>query len=424
MEIISFSLVSELPKSQNGIVESNLVGADSPLHPSVCPIDPKLDFVTGLIELELAKPYSFSSKMRQSNALRWTFVFLLLLLNAINGVLGQQGVSKKSWLLNKAKSSDNGVIKVNSEEFQKYILKGPRAYNIILTITAIADQFNCQPCKGVKGLTDLISQTFEKARGTKSNPKHNTFFVELDYDINTQNAFQALRIQQVPQILYIGRNQKSLTYANFFESLGDENSLKLNTQLTPEFVLDWMMKKSGVKGLSLPSGAGFQSNGDSGASYVGAGSPISWFGYGFAVLMILIPVVYIQRKNFVVYFLICCAVFFFCISGGMFNIIREVPFAEYDRNSGKVRYFSNGGQMQYAAEGFIMGFLQIILGLAVVLMNTVSVKSPNSFQRNLTMVAFALFCYVIFYFIRDLYGLKMGGYNKGFVWDYREIFRK
>lgn len=55
-------------------------------------------------------------------------------------------------------------------------------------------------------------------------------------------------------------------------------------------------------------------------------------------------------------------VFWFAVSGGMYNIIRGVPLVGYDRRSGQAMLFLQG-QGQLGAEGFIMGTLYLTFGL-------------------------------------------------------------
>lgn len=73
-----------------------------------------------------------------------------------------------------------------------------------------------------------------------------------------------------------------------------------------------------------------------------------------------------------------------CISGGMYNIIRHTQFAE-TRKDGSVNYINGDARDQYAAEGMILGALNLAVAVMIVLMNSraygttevVDVKNPK-----------------------------------------------
>ncbi|KAI5085009.1 hypothetical protein GOP47_0001178 [Adiantum capillus-veneris] len=59
-------------------------------------------------------------------------------------------------------------------------------------------------------------------------------------------------------------------------------------------------------------------------------------------------------------------VYFFSVSGGMHNIIRSMPLFMADRNNpGKLVFFYQASGMQLGAEGFTVGSLYMVFGLAL-----------------------------------------------------------
>lgn len=84
-------------------------------------------------------------------------------------------------------------------------------------------------------------------------------------------------------------------------------------------------------------------------------------------------------------------VYFFSVSGAMFNIIRKMPMFIADRQDpGKLVFFYQGSGMQLGAEGFSIGFLYTIVGLLLAFMTHLLVKARNrNVQRGLMI--FALF---------------------------------
>ncbi|CAA0825183.1 Probable dolichyl-diphosphooligosaccharide--protein glycosyltransferase subunit 3B [Striga hermonthica] len=71
-------------------------------------------------------------------------------------------------------------------------------------------------------------------------------------------------------------------------------------------------------------------------------------------------------------------VYFFSVSGVMFNIIRKMPLFLTDReNPTKMVYFYQGSGMQLGAEGFAVGFLYSAVGLLLAFATHVLVKVKN-----------------------------------------------
>ncbi|GAB2298833.1 hypothetical protein Dimus_032910 [Dionaea muscipula] len=82
-------------------------------------------------------------------------------------------------------------------------------------------------------------------------------------------------------------------------------------------------------------------------------------------------------------------VYFFSVSGAMFNIIRKMPMFIQDRNDpGKLVFFYQGSGMQLGAEGFAVGFLYTIVGLVLALVTHGVIKIRNvNVQRTLMVIA-------------------------------------
>lgn len=85
-------------------------------------------------------------------------------------------------------------------------------------------------------------------------------------------------------------------------------------------------------------------------------------------------------------------IYWFSVSGGMFNIIRGVPFVGYDHRKRTSMLFTSG-QGQLGAEGFIMGTLYTTVGLAVAAFITLipKVKDPSAQRVAAYAVMFVAF---------------------------------
>ncbi|KAL1562473.1 putative dolichyl-diphosphooligosaccharide--protein glycosyltransferase subunit 3B [Salvia divinorum] len=80
-------------------------------------------------------------------------------------------------------------------------------------------------------------------------------------------------------------------------------------------------------------------------------------------------------------------VYFFSVSGAMFNIIRKMPMFIADRQDpSKLVFFYQGSGMQLGAEGFSIGFLYTIVGLLLAFVTHVLVRVKNKNVQRVVML--------------------------------------
>lgn len=87
-------------------------------------------------------------------------------------------------------------------------------------------------------------------------------------------------------------------------------------------------------------------------------------------------------------------VYFFSVSGTMYNIINKIPIATVDKDDpGKLVFFYDGSRMQFGGEGFTVGFLYTIfrLLLAFVTRGLVHVKNRNIQRLAMLLAIFVSF---------------------------------
>ncbi|KAK4491952.1 hypothetical protein RD792_002736 [Penstemon davidsonii] len=96
-------------------------------------------------------------------------------------------------------------------------------------------------------------------------------------------------------------------------------------------------------------------------------------------------------------------VYFFSVSGAMFNIIRKMPMFLVDRQDpNKFVFFYQGSGMQLGAEGFSIGFLYTIVGLLLALVTHLLVRLRN---RNVQRVVMIVVLFVSFWAVRKVVSL-------------------
>ncbi|PHU04054.1 putative dolichyl-diphosphooligosaccharide--protein glycosyltransferase subunit 3 [Capsicum chinense] len=98
-------------------------------------------------------------------------------------------------------------------------------------------------------------------------------------------------------------------------------------------------------------------------------------------------------------------VYFFSVSGTMYNIINKIPIAMVDRDDpGKLVFFYDGSGMQLRAEGFTIGFLYTMFGLLLAFVTRVLVHEKN---RNIQRCTLSLTCAKGKQYVRPRYARVM-----------------
>lgn len=110
----------------------------------------------------------------------------------------------------------------------------------------------------------------------------------------------------------------------------------------------------------------------------------------------------------------------FCVSGGMYNRIRNVPW-----DDGKGGMFAGGQRGQFGAESVLVGFLYIVMALTVIFLNTTvhSVKISSSYVRSAVACGVLAVFALLWRYMAFVYTIKNGGYNHGFVWSFSRMLR-
>eukprot|EP00250_Pteridium_aquilinum_P006043 c16030_g1_i1 orf=58-1089(-) len=112
-------------------------------------------------------------------------------------------------------------------------------------------------------------------------------------------------------------------------------------------------------------------------------------------------------------------VYFFSVSGGMHNIIRSMPLFMADRNNpGKLVFFYQASGMQLGAEGFTVGLLYTVFGLALAFITHFLPRVKSQTTQRTVMVT----CMVIgFWVVRQVIYLDnwKTGYSVHAYWPNR-----
>jgi oligosaccharyltransferase complex subunit gamma len=111
-------------------------------------------------------------------------------------------------------------------------------------------------------------------------------------------------------------------------------------------------------------------------------------------------------------------VYYFSVSGGMYNIIRGIPWASVDEQ-GRPVFFHQGQGYQLGGEGFYAGLFYLVTSLLLFIMTYVVPRVKSKFHQRLCSAACLFFGYLLVVQFVALYKWKAGYYVHGY-WPRRK----
>lgn len=274
-----------------------------------------------------------------------------------------------------AKSQD-GVIRMDDNRFRRFVATDdPRPYAMILFFDA----------QQLREQTELRLEEFRREFGlvASSYIKHNeggsgdgkVFFCDVEFK-EAQGVFRMFDVQTLPHVRHLaaGSGDHKLSvemnageFPRSAEGVAAFVTAKTRQECgaieRPPFLSrNRMLALLGLFLVSAPI---------VGKKLAAPGSPL---------------------RDYRVWMVGALAIYFFSVSGGMHNIIRNMPLFTVDRNDpSKLQFFYHGSGMQFGTEGFIVGFLYTIVGvlLAYVTHFAPNIRSKNS-QRMLMVISITI----------------------------------
>lgn len=240
------------------------------------------------------------------------------------------------------------------------------------------------------------------------------FFAELDFNLN-QEIFQAVNLQSAPFLFLVPpsfstNSPKIGTLYNKLRSKYNFGAVQPNVRVSE--ITDFIARRTGVS-IEAQRTVGVS---DLGHLVFLLGTGLFAF-YCYAVRFRTIPLIY---------FLTALVFYLFCSSGGMYNILRGMPFSQVGQR-GEVQYISYGHGGQYGAESMIVGSLVFGCALLLILLNSLSFKTwqGSSFSGVMSWLSSPFFTSALLLFLwkeyLGVYTMKNPSYRFGFVWDRRSF---
>ncbi|KRX90057.1 Magnesium transporter protein 1 [Trichinella pseudospiralis] len=322
------------------------------------------------------------------NASYWlaTTVLCLIFLPLINSqrTMKEQLVSleekvtfMQDWL---AKRS---VLRLNNAKFQQYVRSSPRNYSVIILLTSQSNR-QCRICGVVQDEFEVVASSY---RFTNMNSKR-LYFVLADYE-EAGEVFHTLGISAIPIILHVPPrgNLKRQDKMDFQRS-----------GIQAEAIAKWVQERTDVviPVMRPPNYAG----------------PVALF----LLLMLVCGLLYMKRSSLdFLYnrnlwgFLALCITFAF-LSGQMWNHIRSPPFFYHNPKTGQWTIFSQGTQMQFIVETYIVGLIYMAITMGfILLIDATDMKTSSSKTRFYAYAGIGLVV-IVFSFLLSVFRLKYRGY--------------
>ncbi|KRY83920.1 Magnesium transporter protein 1 [Trichinella pseudospiralis] len=275
------------------------------------------------------------------------------------------------------------VLRLNNAKFQQYVRSSPRNYSVIILLTSQSNR-QCRICGVVQDEFEVVASSY---RFTNMNSKR-LYFVLADYE-EAGEVFHTLGISAIPIILHVPPrgNLKRQDKMDFQRS-----------GIQAEAIAKWVQERTDVviPVMRPPNYAG----------------PVALF----LLLMLVCGLLYMKRSSLdFLYnrnlwgFLALCITFAF-LSGQMWNHIRSPPFFYHNPKTGQWTIFSQGTQMQFIVETYIVGLIYMAITMGfILLIDATDMKTSSSKTRFYAYAGIGLVV-IVFSFLLSVFRLKYRGY--------------
>ena len=277
----------------------------------------------------------------------------------------EEAAEKVEYLHQLTAKSSSRVISLDDAAYKRYVLDGNRPYYVLLTFTALSAGTQCPLCHDFQRSLSMTAQQYHEDHPTPASYSSNQpaiFFINVDAAKN-RDVFEAMKLNTAPVsvILPPRLTSKPLKLATVVSAAGGKQKFVLQQRNHPHDVVQYVHKNTGqmvninynaVNGEEIVIGA------------LAAATVLFVLYRYFDQLMAF-------RTNPNIRFFLCLCgwlLYMWCISGGMYNIIKGNIFAHAEKDK-PTEYISPEGRDQYGAEGLILGFLNIAASFALVLVN-------------------------------------------------------
>ncbi|XP_078437171.1 putative dolichyl-diphosphooligosaccharide--protein glycosyltransferase subunit 3 [Wolffia australiana] len=301
-----------------------------------------------------------------------TLLLFLLIVHQFSSSLADPAADAIAELEAIRSKSPSGVIHLDDRSVGRFLtsVKSPRPYTLVVFFDAahLRGKSDLQLPK-LRSEFDLLSKAFSARFEADPAVYSRLFFCDIEFG-QSQSSFALFGVSSLPHVRVVGpkitnlKDSDSMDQADFTrgaESMADflesKTGIDLGPIQRPPFISGRQMAFLGFLGIvSAPFLVRRIVSGDT---------------------MLHDPRIWMVGAVFI---------YFFSVSGAMFNVIRGMPMFMMDRNDpNKFVFFFQGSGMQLGAEGFTIGFLYTIVGLMMALVTHGLVKLRSATAQRVLM---------------------------------------
>lgn len=235
------------------------------------------------------------------------------------------------------------VIRLNFEKFKYYVKSAPRNYTMVVMLTALSANRECQICKPANDEYQIVAQSWRYS--AQFNNK--LFFAMVDFD-EASDVFRMLNTASAPQFIIFGRKGKPKAADNLdLPRVG----------FSAEAITKWIQDRTDIS--------------------VKLFRPPNYSGLLLIILLVFMigGLLYVKRNNLeflynkTTWSMITIGLILIFISGQMWNQIRGPPLVHRNPQTGQIGFFAGGHGYQFIAETYIIFSLYGATVLGMILLN-------------------------------------------------------
>jgi hypothetical protein len=276
------------------------------------------------------------------------------------------------------------VIRLNFDKFKQYVKSAPRNYTMVVMLTALGANRECQICKPANEEFQIIAQSWRYS----AQFNNNLFFAMVDFDEGS-DVFRLLNTASAPQFIIFGRKGKPKAADNLdLPRVG----------FSAEAIAKWIQDRTDIS--------------------VKIFRPPNYSGLLLIILLVFMigGLLYVKRNNLEFLYnrttwsiiTISCILIF--ISGQMWNQIRGPPLVHRNAQTGQIGFFAGGHGYQFIAETYIIFALYGSVVVGMVLMNEApKYANDNSIKKVMAIGGLAMVT-LFFSMILSIFRSKYAGY--------------
>lgn len=301
----------------------------------------------------------------------------LILIQSINcfkeDALNEKIEQLTDWSLKKP------VIRLNTENFKHFVKTNIKNYSVIVMLTALNTQRQCQICRPADNEYQIIAQSWRYS-GQFSNK---LFFAMVDFD-DAPEVFQMLKTASAPQFIHFPRKGKPKS-ADFFDIS--------RVGFSAEQIAKWVYERSDIQ--------------------IKIFRPPNYSGFLLLVIVSLMvgAILYVKRNNLEFLYnkntwsFIVIGFILIFISGQMWNQIRNPP-PVHRSESGQIGFFAGSHGYQFIAETYIVLVLYGAIIAGFICMNEAPAVDDTNKKSSVILcgvLLVSIFFSIILYIFRSKY---------------------